>query len=279
MKVFMIAIAFAAITGCKAGVDSSNTVYASNNGKMTRSARNVGQFEKLTMIGSYDVEYRQGKACKVEVSAPLDIMDKVVTENKNGTLVVSSKKIAGVNVISNTKRDVKVYITAPSLSYIKMIGSGDFSAHNMTATLLGKLMEIELIGSGDIEIDNIEADAVKINLQGSGDIEIKNIDAKYNVTATLNGSGDIELNKITTKAFNPGVNGSGDISAHVDCMLLTATLNGTGDLKLSGKTGAYKKSKTGTGDYDDMELKYKAISLNQPQHGSGHATGSIESMP
>lgn len=276
MMAFAIMIA---MSGCKAGVNGNNTVTDRNGEKVVRENRSVGQFEKLTMIGSYDVEYRQGKTCKVEVSAPRDIMDKVVTENKNGTLMIGPKKIAGVNVVSHAKRDVKVYVTAPSLSYIKMIGSGDFDAKNMTATLLGKSLEVELLGSGDIEIDNVVADLVKVNLQGSGDIEIKNIEAKYSVTAELKGAGDIELDKIATESFEPRLNGSGDISAHVDCILVKAELNGTGDLKLSGKTLTYEKSKTGIGDYDDRELKRRVMKSNETQHSSGHATGLIESRP
>ncbi|MCH5312699.1 MAG: DUF2807 domain-containing protein, partial [Prevotella sp.] len=86
------------------------TMMMAIGGKAESEKRNVGEFSGVTLIGSYTVICTQGKDCSVVVEAPKEIAEQLQTEVKKGTLTISKKKIAGVNVISSDKENSKTTV-------------------------------------------------------------------------------------------------------------------------------------------------------------------------
>lgn len=298
-KTLFIAAALTfSVLGFQAG-NIYNCALASTAQKTTKETRNVGDFNAVTVIGNYNIVYTQGKTHKVEVEAPSNIMDKITTEVKKGSLTISTKKIAGVRVITNTNRgnDVTVYVTSPTITEAVLMGSGDFVSN--TAITADKL-RIALLGSGDMNFSNINCNTLDANINGSGDISLKNVQATkaanlalngsgdfnignvatananvalngsgdLNITTldspttnmALNGNGDMKATTIKTKNANTSMHGNGDISLHfAQCESLNCTVIGNGDMVLSGTTDIYRKSESTKGSINDSKLHYKQL--------------------
>lgn len=276
-----------------------NCAMASTAQKTTKETRNVDNFNAVAVIGNYDIVYTQGKTHKVEVEAPSNIMDKITTEVKKGTLTISTKKIAGVRVITNTNigNDVTVYVTSPTITEAVLMGSGDFvsstaiTADKLRIALLGsgdmsfssiscntlnasingsgdislkkvqatQAAKIALNGSGDFNIDNVSTANANVALNGSGDLNIISLDSPTTNMA-LNGSGDMKATTIKTKNANASMHGNGDISLHFSqCESLNSTVIGNGNMMLSGTTDIYRKSESTKGSINDSKLHYKQL--------------------
>ncbi|MDE6152418.1 MAG: DUF2807 domain-containing protein, partial [Prevotella sp.] len=131
-KTLFIAAALTfSVFGFQAG-NIYNCAMANTAPKSTKETRNVGNFNAVTVIGNYNIVYTQGKTYKVEVEAPSNIMERITTEVKKGILTISTKKIAGVRVITNTNsgNDVTGYLTSTPITEAVRMGSGAFISNS-----------------------------------------------------------------------------------------------------------------------------------------------------
>lgn len=257
-------------------------------GRAESEKRNVGEFSKITLIGSYKVICTLGKDCSVVVEAPKEIAEQLQTEVKKGTLTISKKKIAGVNVISSDKENSKttVYVTTPKLHDIKLIGSGDIivkgkltSDNGLTATLSGSgnieldevvanYTQFSLAGSGDIKVNSVKGQQTELKLAGSGDMVVKNIDVDRHAAINLAGSGDMQVEAVKANLVAVGMAGSGDMTiGKVDCERLDVSQSSSSDITISNvKAVTANVSKIGSGD---VKIAGSVNYYNEVKHGSG----------
>lgn len=317
MRILLMAVAMVCvIVGCKAGVNGENAEIMAVDHDVKRETRNVGNFDAVTLIGCYDVVYKQGNTTKVEVVAPSKVMEKITTEVKDRTLTVSTKKIAGVTVINKRNDNATIYVTSPSLKAVTLIGSGDIVAKEqvkatkldlflqgsgdidfnsiassmITAKLQGSgdfkigeiscaKSEVSLIGSGDFEIGEVSCTKLDVSLMGSGDITLGNVDCTgMNVRQQ---GGSLKIKNAKTVNSDAKLTGSGDMSLNlVSCSNLNASLSGSGSMKLAGQTDVYNKKKMGSGDIYDSNLKSsKKIVVENNMQNSAYSPGGINAQP
>lgn len=231
MRILLMAVAMVCvIVGCKAGVNGENAEITAVDRDVKRETRNVGNFDAVTLIGCYDIVYKQGNTTKVEVVAPSRVMEKITTEVKDKTLTVSTKKIAGVTVINKRNDNATIYVTSPSLKAVTLIGSGDIVAkEQVKATKL----DLFLQGSGDIDFNSIASSMITAKLQGSGDIKINKAKVTNDANITLQGSGDFKIGEISCAKSEVSLMGSGDFEiGEVSCTKFDVSLMGSGDINL-----------------------------------------------
>lgn len=272
-QILMAAAIMIAMSGCKAGEQGDNMVKVADR-DLKRETRTVGNFDAVTLIGSYDVVYSQGKTTKVEVVAPDNVMDKITTEVKNGTLTISTKKIAGVTVISRTSDDVTVYVTSPVVTQMNLIGSGDITAKGPVKS---DRLKLSLQGSGDMDFNNIECKNLTANLQGSGDMKISKVSTSETALLQLQGSGDFEVGDADSPKLVVNLQGSGDMNINrVSCAdIVSTTLQGSGDMTLSSINCKTLDVKQYGGD---MKIKnVKAVKSSVNLMGSGDMTADFNS--
>ena len=262
-------------------------------GRAESEKRNVGEFSKITLIGSCKVICTLGKDCSVVVEAPKEIAEQLQTEVKKGTLTISKKKIAGVNVISSDKENSKttVYVTTPKLHDIKLIGSGDIivkgkltSDNGLTATLSGsgdiELDEVianytkfSLAGSGDIKVNSVKGMQTELQLAGSGDMVVKNIDVDH-AAINLAGSGDMQVAAVkAASVVAVRLAGSGDMTiGKVDCKRLDISQSSSGNMKVNDvKAVNTKVKKIGSGD---LKIAGTTNTYGKIVHGYGKLSDS-----
>jgi len=203
------------------------------NGNLTTTERNVGSYDGVFVGGSFDVELVAGAEGKISIKIEENLLPYLVTEVKNGELVLNWKK--GHTVKSTTKS--KIIVPVKSINEVALGGSGNVYS---SMTLNSSKLKVSLAGSGNVTLDvdtstlssnlagsgNIKlsgtADAVACSLAGSGNIRASGLNAS-NVSSSISGSGDVHVG--TVNALKVRVSGSGNV---------TYKGNPTTDVKISG---------------------------------------------
>lgn len=295
--------AFVPLTGSCYGTATAKTIDNMAEKKVT-----VTDFTEIRLIGSYKIIYTQGKYSQLTIKGPLKAIENASVETKKGILTISTKTIAGVRVINNSKQDelVTVYVTSPKLEKATLIGSGDFISNK---AIKADKLQITLHGSGDMKFNDVTCNSINTSLNGSGDISFKKLHVGTTASIALNGSGDLSIDRLTTVNANASLNGSGDFaianlecnstnlnvngsgdmkvaavtantantSVHgsgnlsvnlLECGSLFSAITGTGDIVLSGKTNTYRKSTNQLGNIRDNRLNYNTLVSSQTTKSS-----------
>ena len=187
-------------------------------GAIITENRNVPVFTEVQLSGEGEATILYGTTQQVLVTGYENLLPVYETKMMGTTLHLQFKP-DDYRIRNN---NIKVNITVPSLSYIRVNGSGKVLAGNFTR--------------GDI---------LSAYINGSGNMQVK--DGKYNnVNYVINGSGDIVANTTEAKEANAEIHGSGRILLHV-LNKLDANISGSGDIDYWGNPGAVNIQVSGSG--------------------------------
>jgi len=195
------------------GGSSSSTLNGS--GVPAVETRNVPAFHAVELAGANNVAIHVGGTQQVVVRADQNLIGRVTTEVRSGTLVVGNKPGSYA-----TKAPTGVEITVPSLS------------------------ALTLSGSGNIVVDGIDAQSLTVNLPGSGTLNGSGTVTRLEVT--IGGSGSVQFAGVTARDGHAVVSGSGTIFLNVTGSL-DASVSGSGSVIYAGSPQTVTKSVTGSG--------------------------------
>lgn len=210
-------------------------------GPIVSKAFPVGDFQKLEVAGSYDVDVKTGSKASVNVRGPQNIVDRMLVEVKGDELHIGSRSRSGFHFNWGSHHDgVQVTVTVPMLTGAALAGSGDIRVDRVA----GDKFAGSIAGSGDLQVAAIEVKALAVNVAGSGDVQIagKAESAEYNIA----GSGDLDASALEAKDLNVSIAGSGDVRGRA---VGTAKISimGSGDANITGGAKC-DVSKMGSGD-------------------------------
>lgn len=193
---------------------------------------NVKYFSKIDIKGAVDVVFKQtnGGKPQVTIAGGKDVVERLSVRSDGKTLTVSEKSGVSTWHMFGSNRDAKVYVSAPDLTAVRIVGSGDFDAEGKVDT---DNLLIDVRGSGDVEMKSVICDNAKIQILGSGDVEIKNLVAQKNADINVKGSGDVEVNFAKSGMVSCSIAGSGDVKLKGYVKGLKKHVNGSGDLETS----------------------------------------------
>ncbi len=249
MKTLLIIMTFA-ITAFSCASNENNSGNESNSqavttdntgGKVaTRRLANVEAFTAINMIGSIDVEFKQGKQRSITLTGVETLLNNVEVSYADGTCTL---KLTNRNRIA--RGGVKASIVSPHLSDVVIIGSGDFEVRD---AIYGKSLNLSIVGSGDWVARNIKYDDVKVEISGSGDVDLNGLSCKT-VSVLVSGSGDVDISgKTNTGRFD--LSGSGDIDAgKLTANIVEAATSGSGDIQVYA-VKALNASTSGSGEIE-----------------------------
>lgn len=235
------------VAGCDGGLtlgkDEAKSESAADSGapdaEGTRSFA-FEDFERVTVTGPDDVTIRRGEAFAIEASGPESELERLEIE-KDGKELKIGRKRQGFQMGRIVHKGVKLSITMPRLSAVRLTGSGDIEAD----TVESDSVSAELTGSGNLKIGSLTAQRGEISITGSGNVEVDGgtLDkGEYNIA----GSGNIDAEKLVAKNLDITLAGSGDIEAGATGEADVRVM-GSGDVTLTG--GAKCSSRTmGSGD-------------------------------
>lgn len=242
-------LALLLVTGLQAQTVTPSKKY------VTRELGEVKDFNSIMVVGSPDVEYRQGSGkASVSIHGSDNLVGLVEVSSVNGVLRVNYKK--GVKIMKGERR-LKVVVTSSSLVAVDVEGSADI---DLKGTVRGEGLKLSVIGSGDIIAEALEVKNIEAIVKGSGDIELKKVKADA-VRARVDGMGDIDIRGVTRQATLL-VNGSGDISAYeLVAKQVESTVAGSGDIECHA-TERLDMHVSGSGD---IEYKGKPTVVNKKE--------------
>jgi hypothetical protein len=206
------------------------------------SNRHLSGFNGVHVAGPFDVYITQGSTESVKVEAPADVIDRVLTEVKDGVLKVYNKHDTWNwgNWWGNHKKII-VYVTAKDLNNITISGSGDVTFKEGITT---SALKLRISGSGDmtgkVDVKNLES-----SISGSGDMKLSG--RAETSTVRVVGSGDFTARNLVTVSSEVRVTGSGDAEINASDRV-DAAVSGSGDVHYTGDAKNVSSSKSGSGD-------------------------------
>ena len=199
-----------------------------------RQARPVaGSFEKIESSGGIDVYLSQGPAAAVAVEALPEALPHVLTEVRNGTLLISWEPgfswhgRTAWNTATSRQRGVRVYITAPRLTGLVLSGGAD--AHGETP-LQADDFSIRASGGSDVTLA-LQAKTVRAESSGGSDLTLTGRVERQEMR--FSGGSDYHGFGLQSTTATISASGGSDAEAWVDGEL-TANASGGSDLHYKG---------------------------------------------
>jgi hypothetical protein len=206
--------------------------------------RHLSGFSSVDVGGSFDVIITQGSTESVKVTAPSDIMNRIITEVEGGVLKIHTKNGSDWNNMFGHKKIV-VYVSAKTLNGVTLSGSGDVK---FDQGVRANSFKLKLSGSGDLS-GKLDVKTLETSLSGSGDIKISGKADESSVSIV--GSGDFSGKELITNSTSIRVAGSGDAKVNVN-QKLDASVVGSGDIYYTGSVKTINSSKAGSGEIHRM---------------------------
>lgn len=171
----------------------------------------------------------------VQVAASQEALERINTEVKENTLVITSERnSSGKNTdLRNGKEDVIIYISLPKPNGLQVFGSGIIKAQN---NFLTDYLSIEVHGSGTIVMKDFKTQKAHVSVEGSGEIYHHDAVAQ-GLVEEVNGSGKIIAASLMSSMTSLSVSGSGEMKTeNIQSEKLEAVVHGSGHIRLVAGT-------------------------------------------
>jgi hypothetical protein len=212
------------------------------NGIMATQERQVARAERISLMGSYDVEIEQGAQTMVKVEADENILPYILTRNEDGKLVIRSKN----NVSFSTDHTIKVYITTPRLEQLNLAGSGNITGKNKFTG--GDKLKLSIAGSGDIRIE-VNTPSIEADIAGSGSMTLQG--ETRDQTIKISGVGDYNADALKSETAKIKIAGVGNVKVFADASL-DVNIAGGGSVYYKGNPSV-KQHVSGSGEVKKTE--------------------------
>lgn len=224
------------VTGCIIDIDSDNDCI-DTSGPIVTEELDLARMDGIELSISASVFITQGPEQKVEVEAQREVIDLLDKSVRAG--------IWDINLDGCFRGDerVKIYITLPEWTSLKIAGSGNIVSTNQ---LVVDDIDIDISGSGDIDLA-LDADDINSSITGSGNISLEGVADELDIN--VKGSGDYKCFNLETRKVNVSISGSGDTEVFAT-EALDIRITGSGDIFYKGSPNL-SISISGSGDVID----------------------------
>jgi len=212
------------------------------NGLLTTETRAMETFDKIQIIGDFEVQIDTNDGSSVAIKADENLQELIITHVAGNNLIIEPRN----NDCLRPSRPIEITVNTPTVHEIRLIGSGYINCDGMESDELKVILE----GSGQIYCDDIQATSVSLDLLGSGFInchaltenllallegsgEIRISGESVNSDLKITGSGRINADQINTDVCLAYISGSGSISTWVN-NVLNVTIIGSGTVYYTG---------------------------------------------
>ena len=233
MKNFRIIPACAGLLVLAAGALSSFTAARPAAARETRA---VGAFTEISLGGSAHVVVKQGSPQSVVVEASKDDLADFETDVQGSKLRLGFRQQPGSLFNYKKHGPVTVYVTAPTLTALRVGGSGKLEVNgNLEADALA----LAVSGSGDLVVPQLKAARLETAVSGSGSVAVSGTCPSNEIR--ISGSGTVRAHDLKTETSRARISGSGD--AHVSASRTAdGSISGSGSMYVAG--GAQLSSST-----------------------------------
>ncbi|WP_207515501.1 head GIN domain-containing protein [Longitalea luteola] len=216
---FLIFLATILVAGCR-----FTGKRIKGNGDVTTETRNISSFTGVASYGFFDVYVAVGSPASVKIEGESNLLPYIETFVDDGTLKVRTKK----NVWFRTRKNIKVYVTAPAFKKIYAIGSGDVVGQTPVAD--SAELDLKVQGNGSIKLD-VDAPEITAVLTGNGGINLKG-QTKY-FECKLQGNGNLKAFDLMAEETKVEILGNADAEVFAS-VKLDVSVGGNGNVRYKG---------------------------------------------
>lgn len=195
-------------------------------GPIVTEMRSVTGFSGVSAGIPGKINVRIDPVFSVELKAQQNILSIMRTRVNNGILTIDFER----DVRVRSHDDITINITAPSIDYLRVSGTGDIDARgNMSSNTL----DLGVSGTGSVTVENaVIADKLWAKISGSGNIAIAAGTVK-NQELRISGSGNMDFGNVPAERAETHISGSGDMKLQLS-QRLDAHISGSGSVYYRG---------------------------------------------
>lgn len=208
------------------------------NGNVVTVERTTDDYDGISVDGFYEIELVEGIEGELKLTGEDNILDKLVTEVKNGTLVIKRRK----NLILIPSKGKGVFITVPVKHIDKIRSSGSGSIIGKKALESDKF-DIQVSGSRNIGL-NIDTNNLSIATSGSSNIDLNGNCGEFHVRSS--GSSNIKAYRMEVGEATLELSGSSDVELTVHESLISR-ISGSGNIRYKGNPDKIRNTISGSG--------------------------------
>lgn len=206
------------------------------NGKLTTENRNLSDYDKINVAGSFDVILVKGNEGAISITADENLMEYIETEVEKGHLKIQPKK--GYQLRST--KTIVITVSFEMVDAISLAGSGNVRSKDV---LNSSDLDLNLAGSGEINLP-VSTKKLSSQIAGSGNIKLSGNSDVFN--CEIAGSGNIEGFDLKATASHLNIAGSGNVKVHA-ISEIHANIVGSGDVIYTGNPTIEKLKSIGSG--------------------------------
>lgn len=190
------------------------------SGNSISETREISGVDSVKLEGLGELIITMGNEESLIIEGDDNIVEKITSEVKGGTLVISQeRKTFGFRI----KSDLIFHVTLTQLDKVTVDGAGSVMLNDLNSAI-----ELELNGAGGIEA-NGTVDSQKITINGVGNYDAKELISKQ-AELTIDGAGSARVH--ATQSLDVQINGAGSVTYSGEPEV-TQEINGVGSVKVA----------------------------------------------
>jgi len=201
--------------------------------------RNLKDFHAIQVSSGIDLYLRMGETEEVKVVADSDIIDKVITEVKDGTLKIYMKQNNNWNW--GTTKARKVYVSVKELERLDASSGSDVKSENI---LTGESLEVKASSGSDVNLD-IHIKNFSLDTSSGSDAQLSG--KTKNFEASASSGSDIKAQDLESVICKVSVSSGSDATVNVSDELYANASSG-GDVRYYGNPQVKDINESSGGD-------------------------------
>ncbi len=201
------------------------------SGNVKSQTREVSDFHAIEIKYPAQVTITQGKAASVKIEAEDNVLPRLITQVKDGTLHIFYKSDNNKHV--NPTKAVKITIVVKNLDQVQFSSAGELTINGLKTDTL----DFSLNGAGKVMMDGITVKTLNLDLSGAGSLEATG--TADNLDVNISGFGSFEGADLHSKTASINISGAGSATTWVDDEL-DASVSGAGSINYYGSASVTK---------------------------------------
>jgi hypothetical protein len=216
------------------------------SGNVQTETRDTGVFEAVSIeYPGAEITVQQGDKETVEIEADDNLLPQLSTEVVSGRLTIKNMETDWKSIV-NPSETVKINITVKDVNEVEISAPvGTLELNELQADRL----KLVLSGGAQIKINGIQVNLLDTDLSGAGDIQASG--AANEINLLLSGLGNFNAADLSSNKATVELSGMGSATVRVE-ENLTATLTGAGSIQYYGQPHV-EQNVTGAGSIKPAE--------------------------
>jgi len=215
-------ILFSIILSFLTVVSTNQTTAQSTKGnkKVVKETRSIGSYTGIDVGGAFNVYLTQQETSSLIVETDENLMEKISTEVRGGTLYISSNNIKNATSLN-------IYLSNPLIEEIKVNGAASLIGEN---AISGESLVIQATGAARVELE-LDVNDLTTKSSGAAYLALTGNANYHHIDAS--GASDVKAGKLETIKSTAEASGAANITLNANEEAVSET-SGAGSISILG---------------------------------------------